>query len=145
MDGTLCLAYKCEGAVRHNAIAIVVNGFAATSDSYYFVGMHLQRFTRTCTFDPRGQGWSQWPNRHFIGDTPDFGFGADAADVQTILDAEFDLADVGGADRVAVLAGHSRGRLVAVKFQAQVTSHSDCEADYEVDSEGDCLVIASSA
>jgi len=118
-DGRLCLSYQCEGEVRNGAIAIVVNGFAATSDAYFFIGSGLRGFTRTCTYDPRGIGWSQNPRRHFLGQVPDFGFEQDASDLRVVLEREFTIAGVAPSARVAVLAGHSRGRLVAIKFRAE--------------------------
>ena len=114
-DG-VCLSYRCEGEVRHGAIALVVNGFGQTSDTYQFLQEGLARdFTRTCRYDPRGMGWSTSPSRHNA--SADFGFKADAADVQTILDAEF--GDEYPLTRVAILAAHSRGRLVALQFRKQ--------------------------
>lgn len=45
-DG-VCLSYSCSGEVKHGSIALVVNGFAATSDTYFFIGEGLSNFTRT--------------------------------------------------------------------------------------------------
>ena len=116
-SNAICLSYKCEGEVREGAIAIVVPGFSATRDSYFYLGRGLQSFTRTCTYDPRGQGWSTWPNRERFGEEFSFGFAADAADVATILEQEFARAGIAQEERVAVIAGHSRGNLVGLKFQ----------------------------
>ena len=97
---------------------VVVNGFAAASSSYYFVQEDLSKFTRTCSFDPRGSGQSTWPLQRSIDESPDFGFKADALDVKLILDTEFEKAEVPINERTAILASHSRGWIVSVRFRA---------------------------
>jgi len=160
-DG-VCLSYRCEGPIHHNAIAVVVNGFAATSDSYHYVrfgGRAVNAnvesdgtsFTRTCVLDPRGSGFSTFPPRALFRNQPSFGFEEDAMDVKTIIDAEFDRlpanatgAPIARADRVAVLAGHSRGRLVAIKFRARYLAEYKQVVVIGLDGVRTCAPISSS-
>ena len=98
---------------------VVVNGFAASSPGYHFVQKDLSKYTRTCSFDPRGSAQSTWPSGL---KSPDFGFKADASDVKLILDTEFKNAKVPEGERTAILAAHSRGWIVSVRFRADYES-----------------------
>ena len=111
----VCISYECRGEMRDGAMIVVLNGFAASAPSYWFVREALSNYSRTCTYDPRGAGWSTWPDGVF---EPRFGFQADASDVKGIFDAEFSRAGVPPSGRTAILASHSRGYLVAVRFHA---------------------------
>ena len=111
-----CISYRCEGEIRNGTVVIIVNGFAASAPQYWFLRDTLRHETRTCTYDSRGSGWSTWPGR--IIDSP-FGFRADAMDVRSVLSAEFELAAISPSRRTAVLAAHSRGFLVSVRFHAE--------------------------
>lgn len=94
-------------------MAIVANGFAADSNGYWFIQQGIAQFTRTCTYDTRGAGWTMWP-----GNPPVFGFEADASDMKLILDQELSSAGVPAGEANVIIAGHSNGWLTASSFRA---------------------------
>jgi hypothetical protein len=112
------LAYWCEGTPRNGSIAVLMNSYFGASASLQLIQDQLAATTRTCVFDPSGTGFSQRQSR--------VGFAADAADMKSVLDAEFERSgiDASGVPRVAIVGGHSRGGVCATTFKANY------EADY---------------
>jgi len=117
--GGPCLSYSCHGSMWNGSVAIVANGFAADSTSYYFLQHGMAQYTRTCTFDTRGAGLSSWP-----GNPPDFGFRASAADVELIVGEELRQAGVATREANVIVLAHSNGWLTAARF------HSEYAAGY---------------
>eukprot|EP00322_Chrysochromulina_rotalis_P014273 CAMPEP_0115853880 /NCGR_PEP_ID=MMETSP0287-20121206/13731_1 /TAXON_ID=412157 /ORGANISM="Chrysochromulina rotalis, Strain UIO044" /LENGTH=438 /DNA_ID=CAMNT_0003307969 /DNA_START=679 /DNA_END=1995 /DNA_ORIENTATION=- len=122
--GKTCVAYACEGDIRNNSIVLIVGGFGGVSYSYFFYYHEMQSVTRTCAYDPRGTGWSS-----YVGPF-DYGFVADAADVDAVLSKEMEIAAIPKRDAVAILVAHSRGTLVATKFKAQHDASSETPDDW---------------
>ena len=136
--GRYAIHYWCDGAVRHDAIAVLEAGFMMPDPGMaWFQAGLAQRLTRTCVFDRAGFGLSQ---RAY----PDVGFAADARAMRAVLEREFEAHERGslaaaqqaeaagapanatsaaasaaasvGGKRVAIVGGHSRGHLSAVRF-----------------------------
>eukprot|EP00931_Biecheleriopsis_adriatica_P094500 TRINITY_DN68142_c0_g1_i1.p1 TRINITY_DN68142_c0_g1~~TRINITY_DN68142_c0_g1_i1.p1 ORF type:complete len:547 (+),score=101.27 TRINITY_DN68142_c0_g1_i1:153-1793(+) len=110
-DEGVRLNYWCSGSVTGGAIVLIEAGYMQPAPALDFYVQGFAATTRTCAYDVAGSGWSSEQSR--------YGFRDDARNMKAVLDAEFEKAglEAPSSNKIAVVAGHSRGFLSASTFK----------------------------
>ena len=110
----LRLHYWCKGEFDGVSLALIEPGFMLPSYGLYWIQKYLSNYTRTCVYEVSGTGFSSYernPN-----------FANDAANMESVFDAEFEKLGVDKRRMIAIAVGHGRGHISAMRLH--VNQHS---------------------